>query len=56
MEILKELKGEGVATLASAVPVGEGVPKMEDVEVKYMLPPKDKEEQREHFHFAFNVC
>ena len=39
---MKELKGEGVATLASAVPLGEGVPKMEDVEVKYMLPPEDR--------------
>ena len=55
MEILKELKGEGVATLASAVPVGEGVAKTEDVEVKYMLSPEDEEEQREQFHFAFNI-
>ena len=55
MEILKELKGKRVATLASAVPVGGGVPKMKDTEVKYILPPEDKEEQREHFHFAFNV-
>ena len=55
MKILKDLKGEGVATLASAVPVAEGVPKMGNVEVKYMLPPEDKEKQREHFHFAFNV-
>ena len=23
--------------------------------MKYMLPPEDKEEQREQFHFAFNV-
>ena len=52
---IKELKGAGLATLASAVPLGEGVPKMEGVEVKYMLPPEDKEEQREQFHFAFNV-
>ena len=25
------------------------------MEVKYILPLEDKEEQREHFHFTFNV-
>ena len=55
LEILKELKGEGTAKLATAVPPSEDTPKMEGVEVKFVAAPGDEKARTEHFHFVFGV-
>ncbi|CAF9941960.1 hypothetical protein IMSHALPRED_003118 [Imshaugia aleurites] len=55
LEILKELKGEGTAKLATAVPPAEDTPKVEGVEVKFVAAPGDEEARTEHFHFVFGV-
>jgi NADPH:quinone reductase-like Zn-dependent oxidoreductase len=55
LEILKELKGDGTAKLASAVPLSEDSPTEEGVEVKFVSAPADATERTEHFHFIFNV-
>jgi len=55
MEVLKELKGEGMAKLASAPRLPEDFPKVDGVEVKFIGAPADAEERTEHFHFVFNV-
>jgi NADPH:quinone reductase-like Zn-dependent oxidoreductase len=56
LEILKELKGEGTAKLASAVPLPEHFPEdLEDVEVKFVAAPVDVKERMEFFHFVFGV-
>jgi len=55
LEILKELKGEGTAKLASAIVLSEDSPKMEGVEVKFVAAPEDEKESMEHFHFIFRV-
>lgn len=55
MEILKELKGEGTAKLASAPRLLEDLPKVEGVEVKFVAAPADREERTEFFRCVFNV-
>jgi hypothetical protein len=55
LEILKQLKGEETAKLASAIPLSEDSPKMEGVEVKFVAAPRDAKERTEHFHFVFGV-
>lgn len=55
LETLGELKGEGTAKLASAVPLSEDSPKVEGMEVKFVAAPKNEEERTEFFHFAFRV-
>ena len=55
LDILKELKGEGTARLATAVPIPEDSPKVEGVEVKFVSAPGGGEERTEHFHFVFGV-
>ena len=55
MEILKQLKGEGKAMLASAARLPEDYKKVDGVEAKFVWPPVDDKAQREHFHFIFNV-
>lgn len=54
-EILKELKGDGTAKLATAKPPPEDTPKVDGVEVKFVYPPVDEKERTEHFHFVFGV-
>jgi hypothetical protein len=53
LEILKELKGEGPAKLASAIPLSEESPRMRGVEVKLVAAPGDDNERTEFFHFVF---
>jgi NADPH:quinone reductase-like Zn-dependent oxidoreductase len=57
LEILKELKGEGTAKLASAVPLPEHLleDSLEDVEVKFVAAPVGVDERMEFFHFVFGV-
>lgn len=55
LEVLKELKGEGMAKLASAPRLPEDFPKVDGVEVKFVMAPADAKERTEHFHFVFNV-
>ena len=55
-EILKQLRrGNEVGRLASAVPVKEGTPTVEGVDVKFVMAPGDDKERTEHFQFVFNV-
>jgi NADPH:quinone reductase-like Zn-dependent oxidoreductase len=54
LEILKALKGEGTAKVASAVPLLENSP-VEGVEVAFVAPPVDAKERTEFFHFVFSV-
>lgn len=53
--VLKELKGDAVAKLASGPRVPEDAPRVEGVEVKFVLGPTDELKRSEHFHFAFGV-
>lgn len=55
LDVLKELKGEGTARLATAVPLKEDSPKVEGVEVKFVAAPEGEEERTEHFDFVFGV-
>ena len=55
LDILKELKGEGTAKLATAVPPSEDTPKVEGVEVKFVAAPGDEKERTEHFRFVLGV-
>ena len=55
LDILKEVKGEGAARLATAVPVPEDSPKVEGVEVRFVAAPEGGEERTAHFHFVFGV-
>jgi NADPH:quinone reductase-like Zn-dependent oxidoreductase len=55
LEILKELKGEGTAKLASAIHLSENSPKMDGVEVSFVAAPKGQKERTEFFHFVFGV-
>ena len=55
LDILKELRGEGTAKLATAVPPPEDSPQVEGVEVKFVAAPQGEKERTEHFHFVFGV-
>ena len=55
LEILQQLKGEGTAKVASAVPLSENSPKVEGVEVKFVASPVDVKERTEFFRFVFGV-
>ncbi|KAI4163277.1 MAG: hypothetical protein LQ342_003012 [Letrouitia transgressa] len=55
VDILKELKGDATAKLASAPPMFDGPPKVEGVETTFVQPPSDPKERGEHMHFIFNV-
>jgi NADPH:quinone reductase-like Zn-dependent oxidoreductase len=55
LDILKELKGEGTAKLASAIPLSADSPKMEGVEVRFVQAPAGEEERTEFFRFVFRV-
>jgi NADPH:quinone reductase-like Zn-dependent oxidoreductase len=55
LEILKELKGEGTAKVASAVPLPENLPKAEGVEVKFVATPVEEKERTEFFRLLFGV-
>ena len=55
LDVLKELKGTGLAKLASAPLMPEDAPKEEGVEAKFIRPPSDEKEKKELFHFIFCV-
>ena len=55
LEILKALKGEKTAKLASATPIPEDTPKVAGVEAKFVAAPLDEAERTEFFHFVFRV-
>ena len=55
LEILKELKGNEPAKLATAVHPAEDTPTVEGVEVKFVMAPQDEKERTEHFHYCFGV-
>jgi NADPH:quinone reductase-like Zn-dependent oxidoreductase len=55
LDILKELKGEGTAKLAAAVPLSADSPKAEGVDVTFVQAPANEEERTEFFHFVFRV-
>jgi NADPH:quinone reductase-like Zn-dependent oxidoreductase len=55
IEVLKELKGEGTAKLASAPRLPEDFSEVDGVEVKFVRAPVDAKERMEHFHFVFNI-
>jgi len=55
LEVLKRCKGQEVAKLASAIPLSEDSPKVEDVESRFVQAPKDVEERKELFHFIFAI-
>ena len=54
-DILKQLKGDGPAKLATAVPPSEDTPRVDGVEVAWIYPPEDEKERTEYFHFVFGV-
>ncbi|ERF69492.1 hypothetical protein EPUS_01821 [Endocarpon pusillum Z07020] len=53
VEILKALKGEKTAKLASATHIPEDTPKVEGVEAKFVAAPLDERERTEFFSFRF---
>ena len=55
LDILKEFKGKETSKLAEATPLSEDSPKEDGVEVKFIAPPEDEKEKKEHFHFVFRV-
>ncbi|KAL9103977.1 MAG: hypothetical protein Q9163_001039 [Psora crenata] len=55
LDILKQLKGEETARLASARPLSEDSPQMDGVEVKFVVLPEDEDVRREYCHFIFGV-
>lgn len=55
LEILKELKGEGTAKLASAVQLSKDSPKMEGVDVTFVAASEVEEERLEFIHFVFGI-
>lgn len=55
VEVLKRCKGQEVAKLASAVPLSEASPKVDDVELRFIQAPADIEERKEFFHFIFAI-
>ena len=55
LEILKSCKGFGTAKLVSAGLVPEDAPRVEGVEVRFIMPPLVEADMTEHFHFVFWV-
>ena len=55
MEILSRAKGDGMAKLASAIPLREDSPTVEGVDVRFVAAPADKKETTEFIRFVFNV-
>lgn len=55
MNILKELKGEGTAKLATTQPPPADLPKVDGVEVQFVAAPDDVEERTAFSHFVFGV-
>ena len=55
MQTLAQTKGPGTAKVASAIPLMDEPPKIEGVEVKFVLPPEGEKELTGHFYFIFNV-
>ncbi|KAL9611559.1 MAG: hypothetical protein Q9167_003806 [Letrouitia subvulpina] len=55
IDVLKELKGDATAKLASAPPLFNGPPEVEGIETRFVQPPLDEKERWKHMHFIFNV-
>ncbi len=55
LQILKELKGDGTAMLAEAVPLSADSMKLEGVETRFVAAPLDENERSEFFHFVFRI-
>ncbi|KAI1209335.1 GroES-like protein [Annulohypoxylon truncatum] len=53
--ILKALKGDGIAHLASAPPLKPGDPTEEGIQTKFVAASTDEKERAEQFSFWFNV-
>lgn len=54
-EVLKSLKGDEKAMIASAPRLSEDTPKVEGIEAKFVSAPEDAQERTEHFTSVFNV-
>ncbi|EKG12758.1 Alcohol dehydrogenase superfamily zinc-containing [Macrophomina phaseolina MS6] len=52
-EILKQLNPQGGAKIAHAPPLPQPTPKVEGVEVKFVMSPTDAGERAEYFRFIF---
>ena len=56
VEVLQQVKGDGAARLAAAVPsVRSPYPDVDDVIIKFSMPPSGEEARREFASFAYNV-
>jgi NADPH:quinone reductase-like Zn-dependent oxidoreductase len=55
LDVLKELKDDGVCKVASTAPLSKDSPAEDGVEVRFVAPPRDEKERTEHFHFVFTV-
>ncbi|KAJ8101616.1 chaperonin 10-like protein, partial [Lipomyces tetrasporus] len=54
LDVLKEFKGDGMAKLASAPRLSPEAPKVDGIEVKFVMGPLGEEARTEHFHFIFH--
>ncbi|OCK83080.1 zinc-binding oxidoreductase-like protein CipB [Lepidopterella palustris CBS 459.81] len=54
-EAVKGCKGEGVGKVGTAVPPNADSPKVEDVEVTFVMMPEDEKDRLEFTHFIFGV-
>jgi NADPH:quinone reductase-like Zn-dependent oxidoreductase len=55
VDVLKALKGEGVAKIASAPRVPDEFSQIDDVEVKFVFPPTNEKERLEFAHHVFSI-
>jgi NADPH:quinone reductase-like Zn-dependent oxidoreductase len=55
IDVLRKMKGDGKAKLASAPLLPEGFTELEGVEVKFANTPADAKEKAEFFQWVFNV-
>jgi NADPH:quinone reductase-like Zn-dependent oxidoreductase len=55
LEVLKEFKGEGIAKVASGVPLSSDSPTADGVEVRFVAAPLDERERTEHLRFVFGI-
>ncbi|KAI9726274.1 MAG: hypothetical protein M1828_001547 [Chrysothrix sp. TS-e1954] len=54
MEVVRQAKSVAQGRVVSAPPLDDDVPKMEDVDVKFVLAPEPADVQAGHFSFVFN--
>jgi NADPH:quinone reductase-like Zn-dependent oxidoreductase len=55
LEVLEQLRGEGITKVAHAARIPEDFQKVDWADVKFVSPPQDDEVRTEHFQFTFNV-